>query len=208
MVDFTYETKNTDDTLETYEWDNIWYEQAPKDDKARALVIGDSISCGYRRKINDILHNKMYVDGYGTSKALDNPYFIETARLVIHQQRHTKLIQFNNGLHGWHLSLQQYKLLYVQMIRNLIKLCPNAKIIIALTTPVRDKDDLDKFDARNEIVLQRNEIATQLAARHGFYVNDFYTPLASRPDLFLSDGVHLNQNGYEQLAKQCGQVFI
>ena len=43
MSDFTYESNNTTIELETYEWDNVWWEQAPKQDATRDLYIGDSI---------------------------------------------------------------------------------------------------------------------------------------------------------------------
>ena len=28
-MDFTYEANDTKQKLETYEWDNVWFEQAP-----------------------------------------------------------------------------------------------------------------------------------------------------------------------------------
>jgi len=49
MSDFTYEFKTSALKLETYEWDNVWLEQAPVKDAKRVLYIGDSISCATRR---------------------------------------------------------------------------------------------------------------------------------------------------------------
>ena len=65
--------KNTE--LETYEWDNVWFEQANQPDAKRVLYIGDSISCGTRHQATIAAGNKIFFDGIGTSKAVDNQYF-------------------------------------------------------------------------------------------------------------------------------------
>ncbi len=81
MNDYTYELKNRHERLETYEWDNVWWEQANTKDVPRILYIGGSISCGIRRIATEIADGEFFFDGFGTSKALDNPYFAESIRL-------------------------------------------------------------------------------------------------------------------------------
>lgn len=205
-MDFTYEAKNTNLKLETYEWDNIWIEQAPVCDKHRIMIIGDSISCGYRRMVTEFTEGRLLADGIGTSKALDNPFFTGLIDYVLPQVIGSGIIQFNNGLHGWHLSDDEYKLHYSNMVDFLLTKVPKEKLIIALTTPVRDGIDLNKFDKRNDCVLKRNEIASEIANAKGLIINDLYETVVNKPHLWLADGVHLKEEGSKLLAEQVAEV--
>ena len=49
---FTYESKTPSLALETFEWDNVWYEHTEDVVAKRFLYIGDSISVGTRGWIN------------------------------------------------------------------------------------------------------------------------------------------------------------
>ena len=198
-MEFTYEEKMRKNPLETYEWDQIWWDH-PELEGKRVLLIGDSISCGYRRMVGDKLEQKIFADGFGTSKALDHPKFLEGLQYLANQQKRCDLIHFNNGLHGWHLCEKTYETAYIQLIKAVRKLFGGVPVIVALTTPLRDAQALTKFAPRNDVVLKRNEIASRIAQDLGFAVNDLYTPLRDRPELFLEDGVHLSQKGYELLA--------
>ena len=75
MTEFTYGTNDTSRNLERFEWDNVWWEQTANETSKRILYIGDSISCGTRRLITSLSKAEILCDGFGTSKALDNPYF-------------------------------------------------------------------------------------------------------------------------------------
>ena len=41
MSNYTYEAKETDRKLETYEWDNVWWEQADKEKDVWFFLITD-----------------------------------------------------------------------------------------------------------------------------------------------------------------------
>ena len=205
-MDFTYEEKTTKTPLETYEWDNIWWDH-PSAEGKRVLLIGDSISCGYRRMVGDCLEQKIFADGFGTSKAVDHPKFLEGLKYMAGQQSRCDLIHFNNGLHGWHLSPEDYGAAYAKLLKEVQALFGGVPLIVALTTPVRDGQDLTRFADRNELVCKRNEIAGSLAADLGAEINDLYTPLAARPELYLQDGVHLTQQGYQLLADQTEEMI-
>ena len=73
MSEFTYENKDTNFELETFEWDNVWLDHITYPTLPRVLYIGDSISCGTRRVATIASGEKLLFDGFGTSKALDNP---------------------------------------------------------------------------------------------------------------------------------------
>jgi len=204
---FTYETEQTVE-LETYEWDNLWWEHAnDKEGKERILLIGDSISCGYRGFVNEYLKGEVYADGLGTSKGLDNEYFFSLIGYVIRQQKNGKLIQFNNGLHGWHLSIQEYRECYLEFIRYFKEMYPEKKLVIALTTPVRKSGDINQLDARNEEVIARNQAVLAIAESEGVAVNDMYAPLIGHPEYYSPDGVHLTAEGYRVLAKQTCEII-
>ena len=121
MSEFTYETSDTSRNLETFEWDNVWWEQTANETSKRILYIGDSISCGTRRLITSLSKSEILCDGFGTSKALDNPYFKSSLELFMKQQNKCDAILFNNGLHGWHLSDEEYEKCYDDMLLFLLK---------------------------------------------------------------------------------------
>ena len=112
MSDFTYETENRSNRYETYEWDDMWIDHANETDRKRAAYIGDSISVGTRRIATARTNEEILFDGFGTSKALDNPYFKDSIRLFFKQLPNVDTVLFNNGLHGWHLNDEtEYKAL-------------------------------------------------------------------------------------------------
>lgn len=200
MSEFTYERENTNNALETYEWDNVWWDHAPDLTTPRVLAIGDSISCGWRHVLTAKFEGKAWVDGFGTSKAVDNPYFFDSVCLFAKQMPHQQTVLFNNGLHGFHLSTAEYRENYEQLIVKLLKEFPQSRFFIVLTTPARRTDDLTQFDARTELVKARNAAAIEIAEKYALPVIDLFTPLASAPELFSHDGVHLNADGYGLLA--------
>ena len=100
----TYEKEATNTPLEVYEWDNVWWEQTNNTTAKRVLYIGDSISYCTRNVVTATANEEILVDGFATSKALDNPYFLPTLKLFMEQQPGRDAVLLNNGLHGWHLD--------------------------------------------------------------------------------------------------------
>ena len=85
MSDYTYESENKVEPLEKYQWGNVWWENARSVGVPRALYIGDSISCATRR-FATAAEEKMFFDGIGTSKAVDNPHFPDLIRSFTKQE--------------------------------------------------------------------------------------------------------------------------
>lgn len=194
MNDFTYQTMATEQKLETYEWDNVWWEQTENVAAKRILYIGDSISCGTRRHITALSNSEILCDGFGTSKALDNPHYKPALELFMQQQNKCDAILFNNGLHGWHLSAGEYEKYFDEMLRFLTE--KEKPVFVVLTT-----DDLSNPD-RCALVGERNEIAKHLAGKYGYPVIDLYAVAVENGECHVADGVHFNEIGYERLAKQ------
>ena len=194
MSDFTYEFNNRSQSLEKFEWDNVWWEQADVTGVPRVLYIGDSISCATRRVATAAAKGKIFFDGFGTSKAVDNPYFPESIRLFAQQQGEREVILFNNGLHGWHLDDDtEYIQYYEKLIKFLLSEFSATPIVLLLTTAIAD-------EKRNARVIKRNDAVVKLAAAYNLPVVDFYSVVNEHRELLSSDGVHLIPEGYTLLA--------
>lgn len=192
MAEFTYEKNNTELTLETYEWDNPWWEHTENTESPRVLYIGDSISNGTRRLLNELADGKILFDGFATSKALDNPYYKQSLELFMSQQKGKECILFNNGLHGWHLNDSEYESYYREMISFLKK--ENVPVYVLTTT------NLPIDTERNNRVLARNAIAVKIAEELDCHTVDLYKASLECNDLYCGDGVHFKEDGYKILA--------
>ena len=196
MKNFTYEIVDNQEQYETYEWDNTWIDHANDFTAKRVLYIGDSISCKTRHIATEQTNGELLFDGYGTSKGIDNPYFKDSIRIFANQQKRREAVIFNNGLHGWHLKDEtEYRYHYEEMIKFLLDEFQDVPVFIALTTHIADKE-------REERVICRNQVAKDLANKYQLPVIDLYSVSVKRNELLSIDGVHLVQEGYEQLAKE------
>ncbi len=192
---FTYENENRTYPLELYEWDNIWFEHLGENGKERVLYIGDSISCGVRKYMSMYARKGLLFDGFGTSKAVDNPFLPDMIRLIAAQQQQRRVVLFNSGLHGWHLQdAQEYGLYYEKMIQFLLSEFEGASLFLLLTTSVQDSE-------RERRVIARNEAVKKLAKKYELPVVDLYSASVQAVSLRESDGVHYSEEGYKQFAK-------
>lgn len=196
MNSYTYEFEKRSERLETYEWDNVWWEQANTDNAYRVLYIGDSISCATRRIATKASNNTILFDGFGTSKALDNPYFAKSIRIFAEQQRERRVILFNNGLHGWHLDDEtEYAEGYENMLKFLLDEFKGTPLVLLLTTYVADAEQDERVQKRNSVVLK-------LAKKYNLPIIDFYSITKKNSHLLFSDGVHFLPEGYQLLADE------
>ncbi len=180
---------------ESIEWDNTWMEQIHNPNARRILYVGDSITVGTRGAANAKGAGKVVFDHFGTSKALDNPYFFESLRLFAAQQPSRAAVFFNNGLHGWHLSEEQYETLYAEMLDKLIKEYSDVPVVPMLTTCSTSES------YSNARVEARNEIVRKLATERGLTVIDLYTVACANRE-HIADGVHFDGEGYSALADE------
>lgn len=194
MSQFTYEFGENKTPLETYEWDNVWIEQTGNLDANRVLYIGDSISCGTRQIATRVSENAYLFDGFGTSKALDNPFLFDAIHLFAAQLTKIETVIFNNGLHGWHLDdTTEYGEYYEKAIKFLLKEFDGKKIFLLLTTSVADAEREARVNARNEAV-------KKLAEKYNLPIIDLYSTAVEYASLRLDDGVHYSGEGYTKFA--------
>ncbi len=191
-MDFTYEKDALATKLETYEWDNVWWEKANDKESPRALYIGDSISCGIRGQLNKLFGEKLRIDGFGTSKGIDNPWFKDAISNFGKQSQNKKIVMFNNGLHGWHLSTEQYGKYYAEMAEFLIKEFDGLKIVLLTSTPTTE-------EGRRELITERNEKVFEVAKKYSLPVIDIYS--FSNGLEQKKDGVHFIEESYARIAE-------
>ena len=196
MKGFTYEYETKSECLETYEWDNVWWEHANDPTKPRVLYIGDSISCGARGHLNTMLEGEVYLDNLGTSKGIDNPFFADTIKFFATQQGKRCAVFFNNGLHGWHLDDEtEYKQYYEKMIVFLKEEFSGTPLFLLLTTPVADAE-------RDVRVVARNRVVAELAEKYGVPTLDYYSVIKAHTEwLSPRDGVHLTGEGSQAIGR-------
>jgi lysophospholipase L1-like esterase len=181
---------------ERIEWADIWVSDADKDDLPRVLLIGDSITRGYFSEVEKRLTGKAYCARLTTSKCVSDPSFPDEVQLLLKQYRFAA-IHFNNGLHGWGYTEEQYRDGLLRLMDTFKQHAAGAKLIWATTTPVRDRDNSQQIGERTERVKARNRIAAEIMEERGIRTNDLYGLVESHPEFFSGDGVHFNVKGKE-----------
>ena len=189
------EGENKNIRLEAYEWDSTWIEQTAKRDAPRVLYIGDSISNVTRGYATREAESAILFDGVGTSKAVDNPYLRDTISLFAKQQGVREAILLNNGLHGLHLSKEDYKHHYEGLIKFLFEEFENTPVILLLSTHQAKPE-------RDALVVERNRMVSELAEKYGLPIIDLYSVSKAHPELLSNDGIHLLPEGYSLLARE------
>ena len=196
MSNFTYEKEDRKTALEKYEWDNVWIDNTDNHESKRVFYIGDSISCGTRTTATRLTEGKILFDGFGSSKALDNPFLKEAVRLFGLQLPKIDLVLFNNGLHGFHLEdTSEYAEYYEEMVRFLLDEYSELPLFLLLTTYIRDKKRLERVKLRNQATLK-------IAVKYNLPVIDLYTLTEKNKELLSEDGVHFTTEGYEMISEE------
>ncbi len=193
---------------ENIEWCRIWVPDSASPDLAipRILLIGDSIVMGYGEEVDKLLKGKASVARLGTSRFTSDPALLDEIAMVL---RHTAfdIIHFNNGLHGYENSDADYEESLPVVLAAIRTGAPSARLMFAMSTPMRDPENLEKWHARAERIKLRNEMLCKLAASEGLPVNDLYEVVLAHPEYYVPDGTHFNELGNAALgAKVAGEI--
>ena len=187
-------------TYELIEWDITRIERFGNHNSKHILYIGDSISVGVRDAANTLSEYRYIFDGFATSKSLDNPVFIDSVYLFAKQMPRVDAVIFNNGLHGWHLTEDEYATYYEVFVKGLLERFGDVPVIMLLTTYS------EHAEYPNGRVQARNVIAERIAERYNVPIMDLYI-VAEDNKQYISDGVHFHSDGYMALAqKVVGEV--
>jgi lysophospholipase L1-like esterase len=186
---------------EAIEWCNNWIPDTNETKLPRLLLIGDSITGGYGPKVADALKGKASVARLTTSKSIGDPALLAEVALVLGQCRFD-VVHFNNGLHGWGYSEEEYQRAFPELLATIRKHAPEAKLIWATITPMRQAGKLDVIAENTKRVQARNQIAEAIVAREGIAVDDLYGLVKDHPEYWSPDGVHFNAQGVEAQVEQ------
>jgi len=184
----------------------------------QVLIIGDSISIGYfkplQERLKDIAvvsHNQGNAQHTANGLKRLNEWLGDTRWDIIH---------FNHGLHDLkyvdargrntsaktgkqQIPLEQYERNLDEIVRRLKK--TGAKLIFATTTPVPDGT---KIRVKGDAVIY-NRAAERVMKKHRIPINDLYSFALPRLDeIQRPQNVHFNPQGSELLAEQCAKSIF
>ncbi|HMD54592.1 MAG TPA: SGNH/GDSL hydrolase family protein [Phycisphaerae bacterium] len=186
---------------EPIEWYDIWIPTTDDKNLPRVILIGDSITRAYYPVVEAKLQGKAVVARLTTSSFVSDPALLAEIAMVL-TNYHFDIIQFNNGMHGWDYTEDDYKQYFPQFVQTIRQYAPNAKLIWATTTPVRLAGHLDQFDPRTDRVRVRNQIAAAYLAGLGIPTDDLFTLVLNHPEYWRPDGVHYVPAGVNVEATQ------
>lgn len=192
---------------ERIEWIDIWVTDADKDDLPRVLLVGDSITRGYFGDVEKLLAGKAYCARLTTSKCVSDPTFNDDLELMLKQYKFS-VIHFNNGLHGWGYTEDQYRDGLLKTVLAVKEHAGDAKLIWASSTPMREKADLQLFTEQTKRVKVRNELASKIVTEQQVPADDLFELVKDHAEWTSGDGVHFNVQGNEALAKQVAESVL
>lgn len=204
------ERDNTDfirEKREEPEWTNLGFSDANLQGTAncRVLLVGDSISWGYRDAAEARLGDSFAVDHVQTSRGVNDIALLRELEFMAAQYNYD-VIHFNVGLHRHGQTPEEYAADLAGLIRRLTEIEPDARLLFSFTTPVSEATDLTVPDeAENADIRERNRLAEELCARNGIPVLDLYTLALGLPKI---DTVHYQPAGYETLGAAVADFIL
>ncbi len=166
-MDYTlFQPERTSRRREAIEWSIAYTYNAVDTEKPRALLIGDSICNGYQDGVRGKLEREVNISFWATSKCVtDRDYFRELEHILSGYRY--DLISFNNGLHSLTTDREEYAAAFHAAVQFIRRKCPNAKLLIGTSTPLRDVP-------KTAQVKELNRIVCGIAAAEGLPVLDLF----------------------------------
>lgn len=166
------------------------------------LLVGDSITRNYYPEVQRQLADVANVYRFAASTCVGDPRLPhQLAEFAAMEAVPFKVVHFNNGMHGWIYSEEEYKAAFPSYLRTLHKIAPKASFIWATITPGRADEKPGPTNARIE---GRNKIARSFITDKGIQVDDQYALMTHHADLH-EDNVHFNVAGAAIQGKQVAQ---
>ena len=188
---------------ESIEWCDIWISHANETNLPRVLLIGDSISRDYYPEVEKQLAGKAFVARLTTSRFVADPVLLKEIELVLSETKFD-VIHFNNGMHGWQHSEEEYRKALPQIIETIRAAAPKSKLIWATTTPLHDGKGVS-YDTgaqySDERIAARNAIAAEIMRAKNIPTDDLNEAVRGHPE-YHSDNVHFNGQGIQIQAAQ------
>ncbi len=174
-------------------------------DKAlpRILLIGNSLTRGYYPEVVKLLEGKAYVARLTTTKSICDPALKKEIDLIMSYAKFD-IVQFNNGLHGFGYTEDEYKAAFPGFVKTIRDNAPNAKLMWATLTPLHTRADAKVFTANIDRIKARNKIALDyVTAQKDIRVDDLWALVIDHPEYYQGgDGAHPVPAGYTALAQK------
>lgn len=188
---------------ESIEWCDIWISHANETNLPRVLLIGDSIARDYYPEVEKHLAGKAFVARLATSRFAADPVLLKEIALVLDEAKFD-VIHFNNGMHGWQHTEEEYRKALPKVIKTIRAHAPKAKLIWATTTPLRDGKDVT-YDTHakysDDRIAARNAIAAEIVTARNIPIDDLNAVVRGHPE-YHRDNVHFNNQGIQIQAAQ------
>lgn len=192
------------------EENNITY--ANVDSNSKVLLLGDSISKGYREIVRDMLEDRVevyYPDGITTFTTGLLRYMHEIAEKLFIGSN-IDVVYFNAGL--WDVlridgdeplvSREEYQKNLQRIIGRIRFLFPNAQIVFATTTPVLEEFAKYEFLRLNEDIEEYNNIARCIMEQNHVYIHDLNKVVNENINDDYIDFTHFTNKGYRLIAQE------
>lgn len=178
---------------EETEW--TWEVRPPHPDPKlpNVLLVGDSITRNYYPEVRKDLAGTANVYLFASSTCAGDPRLPhQLAEFSAMEHVSFGVVHFNNGMHGWGYTEEQYRAAFPELLRSVRALAGrDGKLIWATITPVKP----NAFNgATNPRIDTRNEIALGFIEKAGITIDDQHALMMKHQDLYL-DTVHFNPTG-------------
>jgi lysophospholipase L1-like esterase len=185
---------------EKIEWTWTDRPEAPLSTLPNVLLVGDSITRGYYPATAKELDGVANVYLFATSASSGDKRLPGQLRDYFAMMGlKFAVIHFNNGMHGWGYTEQEYARGLPGMISALRKGAPHARLVWASTTPVLH--DSTKGESTNARIDERNRLTAEIMVREGIALDDQHALMLKHADLHNGD-VHFTDAGYAVQAEQ------
>ncbi len=178
---------------ETIEWTWSVRPDNPVATLPNVLLVGDSITRAYYPETVKQLSGVANVYLYSTSVSSGDPRLSQQLRDYLKSMDlQFTVIHFNNGMHGWGYTEQQYAGGLPGMISALRAGSRHAVLEWANTTPVLH--DSVNGESSNARIDERNRLATLAMEREGIAIDDQHALMLKHQDMHDGD-VHFTAEG-------------
>src|ERR1700731_2059013 len=102
------------------------------------LLVGDSISRNYYPEVQRQLAEVANVYLFSASTSVGDPRLAHhLAEFATMEAVSFSVVHFNNGMHGWDYTEDEYRLAFPAFLEGITSISPGASLVWASTTPVK-----------------------------------------------------------------------